>query len=551
MNRVKEFLEAKGIKISLNPSNQQFFAGWEIKSIVDNPSAIFELYTSFPLTDIQSLDDYYLFFISRKIHSSSSAIPSLIHEEHKKIISDVIELTRKQLEGIQNGMVIRYINAHIADIFESDESREYLSVTIDFIAEFCNGFSVQTFEYIADKYGYLLLERYDKFENMFEKNPHLLELVIKTGNLSEIDSLRFETVMNVWSHICSRKKSSIKCIIEKRYKTLYSDMLALADTANLENVMLIERKTSSFYAFLQRVQSPLANEFARVDKRIQSLLVKSMVENGQVYSYEIPVKKIVENWKATKDWELRLLSITHSRKRDNGSAEMKSRLSEDNRIPSVFLDILRTNVPTDDFFTLSRQQGLSVLSQIQSATIIGILSDSESLMDFLGQITSAMAFVSEKINGEESLKQDTNYLINQIKSVADNREQLQVVNLLCYGAAMYTLALAEKVLRLFYTAIVKNDMYVPTNKATFGELLNEGNTHIVDVFGLNHVRCLSFFLIQTTNSRIGHNIRNSLAHWNNYTPNNMNIHFFAQCLWLYTDVLNTIFWYYLKSEIGK
>lgn len=549
MNKVKEYLESKSLHISLDTSGPSFFTAWEIKGIIDDNSVVEELYALFALNAIDTLEDYYLYFLSKKIESYSEAIPSLLQDAHKDIVTNAVSLAQKQLNNISKGMIIKFIDAHIQDIFEDEDSSEYIFVTINFMAEYCTGFSVSTWEYLADKHGYLLLNKYDKFENTFERNPHLFELIFKSGSLAEVDSMRLETVLSIWCHIYTKQNSPLKCIVDRLYPVLYTDIIALADTATIDNVMLIERKTSRLYSFLKSIKSPMANEFARIDKKIQTLLNSSIIQNGQVFQYEIPVKEIVDRWKATKEWELRLLSITHNHKIENGNVEMISRLCDENRIKSGFIDMVSTNVPTDEYFTLSHQEGLSLLSNILSSTVIGIICEPETLMDYLQQITTAMNYISENINGDdEQLNKDVHYLINQIKFIADNKHNSDAVNLLCYGASMFTLSLAEKLMRMTYMALVKNDIYVPTNKATFGDLLNEGNKYLVDMFGLDHIRCLSFFIIQTKDNKIGLNLRNSLAHWNSISSEQMDLRFFARCLWLYTDIMNTIFWFYLKRE---
>ncbi len=83
------------------------------------------------------------------------------------------------------------------------------------------------------------------------------------------------------------------------------------------------------------------------------------------------------------------------------------------------------------------------------------------------------------------------------------------------------------------------------------DLLSENNPHMVDVFGKTHIKNLSFFLQQTASTNVGQNIRNRLAHWANISPSLINISFVAKTLWLFTDILNTIFWYFLKDNIGE
>lgn len=231
--------------------------------------------------------------------------------------------------------------------------------------------------------------------------------------------------------------------------------------------------------------------------------------------------------------------------------DMVSRLSVDYSTKSSTMDFVSTNVPTDEYFTLSRQHGLSLLSSIQGALLIGIMNDAGMLKDFLSLLSSAVSYISEKIDGDdEHLLQDILYLSEQIEAIADNLTKPNAIRILCYGASLLAISIAEKLLRLLYTELVKDEIYVPTNKATLGELLNENNQQIVDIFGDVHIKCLTYFLIQTSDNKIGYNLRNSLAHWNNISSDSMNLRFFSTCLWLFMDIMNTIFWHFIKIDEG-
>ena len=116
---------------------------------------------------------------------------------------------------------------------------------------------------------------------------------------------------------------------------------------------------------------------------------------------------------------------------------------------------------------------------------------------------------------------------------------------------MYTCALSEKFLRILYLHLAKDERYIPINKATIGELLVGSNTYMVNVFGESHIKNLSFFLQRTPPANVGQNIRNSLAHWANVSTETMTPFFVAKILWIFTDILNTVFWYCLKDVIER
>ena len=113
---------------------------------------------------------------------------------------------------------------------------------------------------------------------------------------------------------------------------------------------------------------------------------------------------------------------------------------------------------------------------------------------------------------------------------------------------MYTCALSEKILRILFIHLAKDEKYIPINKATLGELLSENNDYIVNIFGENHIKNLSFFLQRTSPLNIGLNIRNSLAHWSDISTEAMTPSLAGEMLWLFTDILNTVFLFCLNES---
>ena len=112
---------------------------------------------------------------------------------------------------------------------------------------------------------------------------------------------------------------------------------------------------------------------------------------------------------------------------------------------------------------------------------------------------------------------------------------------------MFLCALTEKLLRMFYIYLMKDRVYVPLTSATLGTLLSPDNQEMVNIFGKDHLKSLSFFFCTVGDKKIGMNYRNSLAHWIGMRKRDINSMLVAKLFFLYTDVLNTIFWYFCKE----
>lgn len=555
MDSLQDLLNSKNIILSLrNYDPKDLWTGWEVESIVENPDLFDDLYSRYPLTELSSLDDYHLYLLSLKLVGLREVIPVLLQDAHKEIISKLSDDAEKALSIVGNGDVIKFINGNIQDIFDKEKTpHDIRFVTLDLVAKYSAGISRDTFAFLCRDYGYLLIDRFDQFEKMFEQNPDLFESIYPTGRLDEINSFRVEQTLDIWCHILNKGKSSLKETVEKRVAVLAEDIRVLSKTATIENIMQVEGTIRTFHLFLQRIHSPLANEFAEYAKAAADLLSKNILEKGQSFRYEIPVEDIISRWKKTENWEARLLFLTHDLKPNEDALSCISRLSREPEEKHPLFDSVRTNIPTDDFFTMSHQQMLSIIASVGTGTMIGILRNQDTLMDYLNLVASAVQLIAEEFNAEgEQLKQDVGIFSALVQLVANNLEiSNDATRGMCYGASMYTCAFSEKLLRILYLHLAKDERYIPINKATIGELLVASNTYIVDIFGETHIKNLSFFLQRTAPSNIGQNLRNSLAHWAGVSAEAMTPFFVAKMLWIFTDILNTVFWYCLKDVIER
>ena len=548
MNSLKGIFESKGITISLrNYGPQDFATGWDVKAIVDNPDIFHYFYLQYPLTGLFCLDDYYLYLLSIKFISLREIVPIILQNDHRDIILQLSGDAETAVSNVDARDVIKFINDRIQDIFDKDlTTYDIRFVTLDLIAKYNTGIKHETFEFLCRNYGYQMIDRFDQFEKKKKKYPDLLELIYPTGKLTEINLFRFEKTLAIWEHILNKKDSSLIVIVIKRVSALTEDIQKLSDAATIDNILQVEGTIREFYHFLQRIKSPIANEFANKAKAAADLLARSIIEKGHLFKYDIPVEEIINDWKNTKKWINRLLCLTHDFVQDkNAAVSCISRLSREPEAKHPLLDDLRTNFPTDDYFTMSHQHMLSFIANIGTATIAGIVSNQETLIDYLKLVASAISLIIEQLCAEgEQLDQDVNMLSAMIQLIANNlNNKDDVMHGICYGTSMYACALSEKLVRVLYIHLAKDDFYIPINKATLGDMLTVGNAYIVDIFGKDHVQNLSFFLQHVHPSDVGHNIRNSLAHWSNVSPEAMTPLFAAKMLWLFTDILNTVFWY--------
>ena len=376
-------------------------------------------------------------------------------------------------------------------------------------------------------------------------------MIYPSGHLDEINPYRLEKTLEIWEHIFRKEKTSLKEKAENCLNILAPDVKALSEEATIDNIMQVEGTIRKFQMFLQRIGSPLANEFLEYAKSTAELLSQNIIERGNSIKFDIPVNEIIDKWKCMENDLLRLLFITHVVRVECDTITAESILSEEPAEEHPIMDLFSTNIPTDDYYTMSHQQMLSIREMVGTATLMGIIQKQDTLVDYLSLVVSAIAEIEMHLDAAgDQIQQDANMLVALAQLVANNlASKDDAIRGICYGASMFICAFSEKLLRILYFHLIKDQKYVPMNKATFGELLDVNNEEIATVFGENHIKNLSFFLQNTIPLNIGQNIRNNLAHWAKIATSEMTPIFVAKMMWLFTDILNTVFWWCIKDDV--
>ncbi len=527
---------------------QDFASGWDIKAIIDNQKIFSIIYDIFPLEKIESKEEYFVYLFTDKIIKFEELIPNIANDSNKIIVRQVVDNAIKIAERISKGEIIKFINKNYSELFDEKlYTYEIPFITLDLIIRCISGINPNVIDYLIDNHKYLIINNFDEFERWFENNPSYFEKLFSNGKLKEYDVIHLDTILNIWEHILKKKKTNLKQYIESVIPALYLDIETCAKNATKESIIRDDLTIRNFYSFLKIIKSPLANKFSKYSKRARDLMEDYLKTSGQVYTYSIPVKEMVESWKKETEWEGRLLSTTHVLNKDSKSIEFVSRLSSIEHKTHPILDMVSTNISTNEIFTLSYQQDLSIQMNFNSSMFRYFISDQETLSDYISITLSAANFISEQMC-EDIIFDDCQFLFDIITSLANNLEDEHAVRVLCYSSSMYICSLIEKLLRTFYKFILKDISYVPVEKATLGQLLTENNQKIVEVFGRVHVQNLAYFLSSVQPNDVGRNLRNSLAHWRGLNKQNMTVSLVARLLYLFTDVLNTIFWFFICNN---
>lgn len=520
-----------------------------IKEVIEHSDIFKDFYTQYPLLRIQTMDDYCLYLFYRRLDKLREIVPYLAKDEYKEFITQLADNSKNELNKINNGDIIKFINNHFNDIFSNTielYGLELWFATLDIIAVFKSGINQNVFNFLCVNYSHLIIQHFNQFETVFEKHTDLFPLLFPVKNAEDLYSLN--EILSIWLYIWNKQGTKLKPFVEQGIEVFSCHIKKLVDTATVDNALYVRMVVDDFFHFLQKIKSPKAHELSKYVDKVVNLSDQYLLEKGHKIPHEIPVGQIIEQWKTTPD-KLKLLLLTHkpAKEQNNDKIHYVSLLDEHNT--KIMDAIIGTNFSTNDYFTASHQLDLLFSSQWRGTVIRDILQNKETATDYFTMINSVIHFICEQINTEtENLEQDTEQLLQHIQLVFENLKiNESVLSSLCYGAAMYCAALTEKLLRIFYRYLVKNEIYIPVYKVTLEKLLDETQaTKLVPIFGENHIKNLSFFLKRVSGTNIGENIRNSLAHLSEISTKELTPMLVAKVLWLFTDVLNTVFWYLLE-----
>lgn len=554
MSNIIKDLEEKNIYFDLQYYGEEDYSSyWEIKTIIDYNDTFFKNIFKMELYDIKTLDDYVNFLFVKKISSMKKMLELIKNEENKKNIEIIINLCTEKSDNIDNRMIIQFINNQYKNIFVRQIN--YYSIiqpTIDYISKFQNGINIVVFEFLSRDYNYLLLEKFQSLEKTFNKYPQLFDKLFHYKSLEDIRSLRADCIFPIFECILKQDSSPLKLVVDPIVENIINDFEIRINRDNEPDILLLNHEFQKIYSFLKDIKHPKANTFTEYNRKIEERISIELKNNGRESVYEIPVVEILSQIKLCPDWREKMLSLTHECKNIDGVVKWTSRFDMKSSDKKNFIDQISSNLLCDNYFTHSHQRKLDINISIGAAITSGIWHDNELFNEYMNWHHLFLNFVKEQINCNEDLNEDLDILFTMLQPVILSDEKSnRLLSPLSYGAGMFICSLIEKLLRSVYIFLLKDTMYVPIKSATLGSLLSPDNKEIVEIFGENHLKNLLFFLCTSGQKKIGLNMRNSLAHWVDMKKSDLSSVLVAKLFYLYTDILNTIFWFFYENFINE
>ena len=563
MESIKTVLKERNIYLPLRYYGaDDLSVGWEIRSIAENRDLFESLYSRYPLDSVRDLDTYYYYLLTKKIFSMWELVYLSVVKYPERKSADLLAELAHDAEIVLSkttDSAIEYINEHVEDIFSDEQTDSELKyISVDFIIEFQEDVKYSVFEYLCRNFSQLIIKRYGELRETFIKYQKLFTVLFPSGHLDLKSSFGLQDVLGVWRHEYKTKDSPFKPVLDRYVDELCRDVdRTLSEQLPGESSILqTEPVVKAVSLFLRQINSKYEKKFWELAKDADYRVLQYLSAPQHFHNFKIPEGDAeLRMWKSIDPCKNELTDLTHQIVFGSTDITYESFLEKS---PGG-----HTAKSVNDSISGKREEYLLMLSDVNGVNFLEILNNSATFCDYKKKTMSEIQFVSgSECLSDDSLKDDVSVMFCALSIVVrwrDNRnyEESEVV---CYGASMFICALTEKLLRLFYMRNPpKNSGNINQDKLTLTNLLMlKDMSPITNSFKFEHRRGIAYFLM-TLLSGEGRNFRNKLAHWeSDMSPGLMSPFFTSRLLWLFTDVLNSVYLYYepvngsqADSESGK
>lgn len=454
-------------------------------------------------------------------------------------LNELMIYAEKQVYSKWRKDTVDYINDNFNYIF-SDESYKMFSIpTLNLIREYQSEFSSNLYEWIAKKKTFYLIDYFEEFRKTLYKDLGTVESMLNAVNIT-YDSNRFKKVIEI---INGFQKDDFKNLSDKFVDSLVKQIES--NDLTEDNCVNIRK----LYLYLEKRKHPEA-------KRIQQKLDRSSKYSKQLAHQGCRVTMNIDfritNW-INQPALQQMLSLTHML--DNGKwvnclgyslkePSGNRSVDLDHESNNLLLDVEESNIANSKTYKSSQIVNLTIESYLKECIFSAILVDKkahsvwkENVMHFATDIENCLK--------SKDLSRYIGMLLKNLDEIGENDPEENIA----YNCEFLGCALIEKL--LCEVDIKNSDGELLQNK-TLSDLLNLENRTIVSLLGKKHIKALSYFLtknIPGDSDDLGLNIRNSLAHLHNIPENQLSLKGIAKVVWLFTDIINSVYIYVCYPEI--
>jgi len=530
-------------------------ANWEIDSIVKNRDFFESLYLDYPLTGVYDRDTFWYYFLTEKISGMSGLCNYLDNDD-----AELLRLLSGQAGDALSKMTpdaVQYIKENAEEIFSDQEQDPELQYAASyfiirnqeyFITRTQEGISSPVFKTLCRRQPHLIVSSFGDLRQIFIENQELFSVLFQDRSLQDFLDIGLDDVLDAWREEFSEADSPFRFEINRyadrlwgEAKSFYESSLADGKIMKAVNVL---RSVSLFLRQIHRRRA--SSESARYTRDAEQQLLKYLRDAGTSLKFRVPSDKAgMHGWEPIDPLTEPLYALTHQNKAaDNLWQNPESYLG---RSPQSYTA----------FKNLSLKGFLSELGDVNAENFFIILNNKGIFRDYIKKVRRAVTIISKQpFMSKYLLPDDVSMLISMLISVQrnistpDNRHK----EALCYSASMFICSLTEKLLRLFYYC-PQNSQPVPKHIKrqqyfTLGCLDHE-NIKLAGSFTMEHRKGLAYFLSSVRGMKGYRSYRNKLAHWLSVlTPKSMKPDLASRLMWLFTDVLNSVYLYFVSGNGG-
>lgn len=561
---ILKVLFENNVRITKYYSKQDFSTNFLIRDLVDNyeliESYFSENYPYQKITLTEFTDHLWINLISPL----------------EEILKDLDDELSQKLESILH--LLKSINYYPLDIrtfiknnyeviFDEKSypdiliSHDIMDETLNDIYKVYDFYDRKVFEYIEINKLNWIIQNFKECEKYYEKNIDYFKLLmLNNSQLFEVNRFFY-----TFESLSVSKKPFIVEFIQSKAEEVLKEIILLVENINEDNYMF------NIIPIEQINKIVLNNRYKFVDlykleglkEKIKDVEQKYMKKHGKSFSFgPIDFKGIYDDY-------------VNNFKKDNGIVyyvEISHFYSIDEKRfnsnfkpifnrPKSLTDELAFTPGTDDYFTGSRLMNLSMEVDLRKRILYYLLGNYETKNHMYNFMLSILATIDQNEFNGESIMVDyfDSFFPTLMHIILDETQETLDIYFKSTSLIMFLISIMEMLLRRVVINRNKGSIYYSDNDFNLGDLLktkqNNGNEYedniLVDIFGIEFVRTLEYFLTKTNDTNIGENLRNNLMHNRNYDFKNNKNGIVLHVYYVFINLVNAILVNYWNDNLKK
>lgn len=525
--------------------------GFEVKNLLENKEII-DNYLKKIKCKITNLDEYIDYLYLRCMVHYDEIIPNVREDIREKFSNQITEM-KEIFSKYQEKDLAMFVKNNYEEILNEEYKGLYLKqdvidYTIEFLLKYCSKDN-EIIKYIITNFSYKVYDNFDSFKKFFNKSENLeyYDLLMTEELLSKDMNYRLSEIKKALETL---KIQNIDKYNEKVNKLVKLVKKECFDT-NEEKVMTTYTKVENVKKVLADLQHKSYYEFEKELKKQAEILNEHLKKKGHSTKFEISIKPLVDIYEDdSKEWYQKSLMITHS---PDKKAHLKLITNLEYTIKyferSQILDHVSTNCPSDQEFTYSVINNLSISMMQGKYAINYMVHDNNRLNDLLSYIFAGVNtyFGDDSLYySSERFEFDLNMLFNAIidfKKASSDYDDIKT-KWLVYSIQSLLCGIIEKTLRNVFYDKTKENKYVNSKNATLGSLVS--SEEVIEVIGKNNCSCIEYYLLDRNG--VGKNTRNDFSHYNDSLYDKLIYDTILESLYLLLTISNILL---LASENYK